>query len=145
MSQARTDPAIDSTDTTTSLAHAIEHIDTATDDRDCPHGCHGTLSVDDDDRVICETCRCTPAGVYIPPSEDSSRTDSRCSQFQWFYPRGQTGDNGDAESFDHDKYNGPDNSTTLTRVRMAGGYQHVYDETHSAGAGDAYEWDISSF
>jgi len=59
-------------------------------------------------------------------------------------PRGQTDDNGVAQSFNHDEYNGPDTSTTLTRVRMAGGYQHVYDETHTAGAGDSYEWDISS-
>ena len=144
MSQAHTDPAVDSTDTTISLAHAITHIDTDTDDRNCPHECHGTLSVTDDDRVICETCRCTPAGVYIPPPERSSRTKPRYVQSGWFDPRGVRGDNGVAQSFNHDEYNGPDTSTTLTRVRMAGGYQRVYDETHSAGAGDSYEWDISS-
>lgn len=68
----------------TKLAHAIEHIDRDRDSRDCPHDCHGSLDVDDDGRVICESCRCTPDGVYIPPKETRSSGSN---------PKGSWGEN----------------------------------------------------
>lgn len=87
------------TDGRTKLARAIEDIDTKFDSRDCPHECHGTLSTDDDGRVLCETCRCTPDGVYLPPENDedggavSEPSKSDCSQYLFFeggYPRSST-------------------------------------------------------
>jgi hypothetical protein len=143
MSQAPADPTTDSSHTTTPLAHAIEHIDRDTDERSCPHECHGSLSVTDG-RVLCETCRCTPDGVYLPPVNESSLNEGRCSQYLWFYPKGSRPEDHVAEqAFEHEEYDG-NGDTTLVRVRMVGGYQDVYDESLPAGEGDAYEWDISS-
>lgn len=143
MSQSPADPATDVSQTTTPLAHAIEHIDRDTDKRSCPHECHGSLSVDDG-RVLCETCRCTPDGVYLPPADESTLNEGRCSQFSWFYPKGSRPEDVVAQQWKHDNYRGHGN-TTLVRVRMAGGYQDVYDETHPVGNGDGYEWDLSDF
>jgi len=71
--------------TYTELAEGLR-TDEPQDSRDCPHDCHGELTVDDDDTVYCETCRCTPDGVFLPPDnwEDSTRQDGHCSQYAFF-------------------------------------------------------------
>jgi len=61
--------------TYTELAEAMRS-DEPQDSRDCPHKCHGSLSVKDDDTVLCESCRCTPDGVYLPPDFDDSLYES---------------------------------------------------------------------
>jgi hypothetical protein len=136
MSQSPADPTTDSSHATTPLAHAIEHIDRDTDERSCPHECHGSLSVDDG-RVLCETCRCTPDGVFLPPADESTVNEGRCSQYLWF--------NTKVPQTNHPWHTGEcERYHNSNRAKMPGGYQNVYDETHPAGKGDEYTFDISS-
>lgn len=145
MTDSVADPVTDSSTERTPLAHALQAIDTKYDSRDCPHNCSGTLSVDDNDRVLCESCRCTPDGVYLPPTDESATMEGRFSQFVWFYPKGQRPEDGVVEQWEHDRYPGSDRQCQLPRVRMAGGYEAVYDETLPAGEGDEYEYDLSTY
>jgi hypothetical protein len=72
--------------TYTELAEAMRS-DEPQDSRECPHECHGSLSVKDDDTVLCESCRCTPDGVYLPPDTergDGTPVKSACSQYTFF-------------------------------------------------------------
>lgn len=78
--------------------------------------CHGELSVTDDDVVLCEICRCDVDGV-----------------FHW--PVSRAEDDGSRE---RERYEG------TGRVRLAGGHEAVYDDTHPAGDGASYEFDIST-
>ena len=64
-----TRPETDAGSGVTSLADALR-TDEPEDTRDCPHeSCEGSLSLTDDDRVLCQTCRCTPDGVFLPPED----------------------------------------------------------------------------
>jgi len=59
------------TENESSLLSGIK-TDEPQDTRSCPHEhCHGSLSVENEDsnneRVICQSCRCTPDGVYFEP------------------------------------------------------------------------------
>jgi len=106
------------------LARGLKN-DEDKDRRSCPHdGCHGTLELTDSDRVVCNGCRCTPDGVYLPlpPSKHyvtyvSSRRD----------PKGLWGESTDPDGWtrtvhvDHDEYDVSQN------IRLAGGYEIVYD------------------
>jgi len=108
----------------TPLADAIRN-DGPEDSRSCPHEtCHGSLTVDDDDTVYCPSCRCTPAGVFLPPDP---------------YP--SDGPNTRVESWSHDHYD------NVSAVRLAGGYDAVYNEDDDArpqGVGEEYTFDLST-
>lgn len=128
------------TDGRTKLAQAIEDIDTKYNSRDCPHECHGTLTTDDDSRVLCESCRCTPDGVYLPPESDtdnSTTSKSDCSQYLFFQdgetrssafnPKGSEWDNHLAEQdyhgdLDRARYR---NSNA---VIMVGGFEEAHPQ-----------------
>ena len=134
------DPTTTTTDetTTTDLAYAITEIDTELDSRDCPHECHGELSVSDDGRVLCQSCRCTPSGVYIPPSEgdsvDTIESAPSSLSTHFFYPKGPpVPTRVERDRYSHSK-----------KVILLGGFEAVYDETHSAGEGDSYTFDLST-
>ena len=118
-----TRPETDTGNGVTSLADALR-TDEPEDTRDCPHeSCEGSLSVTDDDRVLCQTCRCTPEGVFLPPD-----------------PKGQQGENGVPQAWNHDEY--PNGA-----ARLAGGYDDVYDEDEDErprGVGDEYTFDLST-
>jgi len=65
------------------------------DTRKCPHNCHGHLEVVEqanDEMVLCQSCRCTPDGVYYPLDDDDETpgVDSGSMGFQapFFYPNG---------------------------------------------------------
>jgi len=79
MSQTRSGEASDGGSRHKQLADGIR-TDLPEDTRDCPHECHGHLTVDEDDRVICTLCRCDPDGVYYPPEPwDDSESTTRSS------------------------------------------------------------------
>jgi len=113
--------------THTELAEAMRS-DEPQDSRDCPHECHDSLSVKDDDTVLCESCRCTPDGVYLPPSREDDADDgnpvkSACSQyifhvcdggsFPTFYPHPWAKE--DRERYRHSH-----------RVRLVGGFTEAW-------------------
>lgn len=138
----------------TGLAKGIA-TDPAGDSRSCKHeGCHGSLELDDSDRVVCDLCHCTLDGAYIHPDEkedyDGDTAQARfCLQRDFFYPsasrrskpnsRGQTpGVAWTQDDAERDRYDQSDN------VILAGGFVDVYDETHPAGNGSSYEFDLST-
>ena len=63
-------------------------IDEDADSRHCPHECHGSLELIEEDSpgpptVVCGACRCTPDGVYLPPKwphEDNGGSNSEESE-----------------------------------------------------------------
>ncbi len=120
----------------TPLAKGLKN-DRPEDSRSCPHECHGSLSLLDDNRVICETCRCTPDGIYIPLDEPkTSVIEGRCLQSSWFNPYPSRSQNGSPERYDGSN-----------RVRLPGGFEEVYDEDPEGrprGVGDEYTWDLST-
>lgn len=100
------------------LADAVERDD----DRDCPHDCHGNLTVAEDGQtVVCWLCRCTPDGVYIEP------------------PRRR-----------HDDGRRANNRVTYRisgRVRLAGGFEPPYserDERRPDGVTADYTFDLTT-
>jgi len=100
----------------TTLADFVR-TDRKEDRRPCrQEHCEGELSVTEDDIVLCERCRCDVDGVFRWPTSDDRGDDER----------------------DRAQY---DNSGL---VRLAGGYERVYDETHPAGDGRTYEYDLST-
>jgi len=108
----------------TSLADAIR-TDKPEDTRSCRQDtCEGSLSVRNDDTVYCTSCYCTPAGVFVPPN-----------------PHPSDGENALLGSWGHDTYNNSES------VRLAGGYEPVYDEDEDRrpnGVGDEYTFDLST-
>lgn len=128
------------------LADCIEHVDTPIDSRSCPHDCHGNLDLTDSGNVICQTCRCTPDGVYLPPKERTWGKDRhdrlfepRGSGFLGGNPWGQRGEDGSVERAV--RY---DNSNI---VQMAGGYEEVYNrdpDIRPNGVGTEYTFDLST-
>ena len=140
----------------TGLAHAIEHIDRDVDSRDCRHdSCHGSLHVTDG-VVICGHCRCTPDGVYIPPDDTgaaSNLSKSRCSQYTFVHPRGRHVSGAEphpsrrTNGNNRDSYGHTSGECSLTRVRMPGGFERVYDEDDDHrpdGVTDEYTFDLST-
>lgn len=136
MSQTVTATTNDSAELT-GLAYAISEIDTKYDSRDCPHDCHGSLSVDDEGRVLCETCRCTPDGVYLPPEDDSSTnkdtndggeglngSKSYCSQYKFFETRAMPSSTFNPHTSRWDnalaEYNEHENTLTRDQYRNSG-------------------------
>lgn len=135
MSQATTAPTETNTASKlTPLAHQIKNVDTDRETRDCPHNCHGTLSLTPADNVICESCRCTPDGVYLPPKIQSRSNGSRRHK-GW----GKRGENTLPQS--RDRY---DNSNN---VILVGGYEKVYneeDDIRPRTVDEEYTWDLST-
>jgi len=131
----------------TSLAAGLKN-DEPRDTRGCPHDCHGTLKLTDNDRVVCDGCRCTPDGVYIP-LDDAEQYDGTPSLT--YNPKGLWGGNPPSDAWSlcpdtgyelHDTY---DNYPYNTR--LAGGYEKVYDqdeERRPNGVDETYTWDLSS-
>jgi len=108
----------------TSLADAIR-TDKPEDTRSCrQETCEGSLTVREDDTVYCTSCRCTPAGVFLPPKGYPSR-----------------GPNTLLETWEHGTYNNSGNP------RLAGGYEPVYDEDADRrpdAVDDEYTFDLST-
>lgn len=98
------------------LADAIKHIDKDQDTRDCPHECHGVLTVTDDNVVLCQSCRCTPDGVYYPPEQNDSSTNSGRVKSN-HNPWGQRREHGNVDRYRHSN-----------KVRLAGGYTEAYPQ-----------------
>lgn len=125
----------------TSLAEGIRD-DGPKDSRACKQeSCHGTLTVDDDDRVYCSSCRCTPAGVFLGFNHDEHGSSNGTTGFPSYNPKGQQGEDRVVESWDHDEYD------YSNRVRLAGGYEPVYDvdeDNRPRGVGDEYTFDLST-
>jgi hypothetical protein len=131
----------------TSLAAGLKN-DEPRDTRGCPHDCHGTLKLTEQDRVVCDGCRCTPEGVYIP-LDDAEQYDG--VGFSAYKPLGSDPENTDPNAWkhcnapeyvDHDTY---DNYPYNTR--LAGGYEAVYDQDDQRrpnGVDESYTWDLSS-
>ena len=129
-----TRPETDTGNGVTSLADALR-TDEPEDTRDCPHeSCEGSLSLTDNDRVLCQTCRCTPEGVFLPldPLDEGGSSASN--------PKGQRGEDRVPQAWNHDEY--PNGA-----ARLAGGYDDVYDEDDDerpCGVGDEYTFDLST-
>lgn len=93
------------------------------DTRDCPHNCHGSLSVVEDgdtERVLCQSCRCTPEGVYYDP-DDSTTPEIG---FQAFAPNRDNWDRGLEwrRSGEREKYRNSGN------VKMVGAFEGPYPD-----------------
>jgi len=125
MGGTRPESTTEATNGITSLADAIEHVDEPQDSRSCPHNCHGSLDVDDDDRVYCTSCHCTPDGVFLPPTSYSNHSNGKRD----------VGHSDSVEVY----YNS-------RNVILAGGYEAPYDECESErphGVGDEYTFDLT--
>jgi hypothetical protein len=137
--------------TVTSLAEAITQIDTKYDSRACPHdSCHGSLSVveiNSEDVVLCQSCRCDVDGEYHPPHNDNTTDTTSEVQIRGdvayythgtlFYPTQPQGSTS--------KYPYPTESYDGSgKHRLPGGFTEVYDATTDVGAGDEYEYDLST-
>lgn len=135
----------------TTLADAIEDVDTKFDSRKCrDENCHGTLFVDDlddsekssardfatqsnnDDRVVrCGSCYCTPDGVFLPPTtttystsdRDDRVTHGRHNDDSASQSRHPKGSSKEVGHADH-----VENYYNSKRVILAGGYEPPYDE-----------------
>lgn len=102
----------------TPLAERIK-ADGPEDHRSCPHNCPGNLSLLNDDRVICQTCRTTPEGVYIPPKGETGVNEGRCAQFSWFCPSVEgNGHPWADDEREHYRHSG--------KVVLAGGFEEAY-------------------
>jgi len=134
-----------------SLAGAIQHVDTKYDSRDCPHECHGTLTVIEesgDNIVICESCRCTPDGVYYPPEtnerkvistvqpqgftggkQPSRRYDERTLRdYQPLHPYRRSPDRGGHPWADHDR----ERYRHSGRVKLVGGFERAWPQEQTS-------------
>lgn len=97
------------------------------DTRHCPDPtCHGSLTlIDDGDRAVCRSCRCTPKGIYIPPDEHTRRhIEPRGTVLPDRNPQGKRYENGWADD-PRERYRGS------RHVKLAGGFEDVYDEDDS--------------
>jgi len=97
------------------------------DTRDCPHNCHGSLSVEEHDSeeiVLCQSCRCTPDGVYYDP-DDSTTPEVG---FQAFAPNRDNWDRGLEwrQSGERERYRNSDN------VMMVGAFERAYPEERTS-------------
>lgn len=141
-----------STDSHTLLC-GLKH-DTIIDHRHCPHeNCHGYLHIAEKEIndtateiVLCGSCRCTPDGEYVPsdavtPDEYTTYHGYQYASTGMWSP--QTDADGWQLCFDepHDTYD------TTNRVRLAGGYEAVYDSDSSRrphGVDTEYTFDVST-
>mgnify|MGYP007038804118 CR=1 FL=1 len=132
---------------TATLAEGIKN-DREEDTRGCPHeGCHGHLTLtEDENRVVCSGCRCTPDGVYLPLPESKHAITYVASRRN---PEGLWGGNTVRDGWElvfrrgHDTYD----NRYQDVPRLAGGYEAVYDQDERGrphGVSDAYTWDLSS-
>lgn len=134
MSQATT-PSNDSDNKLTPLAHQIKNVDTDRETRDCPHNCHGSLSLTPAENVICESCRCTPDGVYLPPKIQGANGTRSSGRKGW----GKGVEITLAD--DRDRYDNSD------KIILAGGHEVVYNEENDVRprtVGESYTWDLST-
>ena len=116
MNETRSTTAEDSAGVTP-LAQGLKN-DRASDSRPCPHDtCHGELTLTNDDRVVCTSCRVTPNGVFLMPD--------------W---EGEDDEDGEDERY-----------SNSNEVILPGGREVVYDETHPAGGTDEYVFDVSTY
>jgi hypothetical protein len=148
---ATTDQRTDHSDVSDSLVEGLK-TDRERDTRSCRQDdCHGELTLTDDERVICQLCRCTPDGVYLPPDDEGGegRVDGMCVQYKFFHPsggsgcgfstsdpKGSRGENGSPERYDNSG-----------NVRLPGGVEAVYDEDDKVrprGVTDEYTFDLST-
>jgi hypothetical protein len=137
MSATQNGTASEATVELTTLADCIEHVDGPVDTRDCPHDCHGNLSLTDDEEVICETCRCTPDGEYISPEERTWVSQPRGWLFSRPNPKGERLQNHPPD--ERERYRGSN------LVRLYGGRTCLYDaddEERPDGVTEEYTFDL---
>jgi len=126
--------ATDSTTDTTTDSEPVDTLlkglknDEDQDTRKCPHNCHGELSVVEDgdtERVLCQSCRCTPEGIYYDP-DDSTTPEVG---FQAFAPNRDNWDRGLEwrRSDDRERYRNSDN------VKMVGGFEEAWPQEKTSG------------
>jgi len=103
------------------LARGLKN-DEDKDRRSCPHdGCHGTLELTDSDRVVCNGCRCTPDGVYLPLPPSKHYVTPHSQQYEPIQLR--TKDVWERSlNVEHGYY------INSKKPRMAGGYEEVYNK-----------------
>jgi hypothetical protein len=157
MSTSTSETTTEDTDVTveqTSLKEAIKN-EADHDHRPCPHKCYGSLTVEDD-VVLCQTCRHTPDGEYVPPKyeddDGGSPDDTQCSQYIFFHtnmerrflesqhqnPWGRWGENTDPRESYYDFSKKP---------RMFGGNWRVYSANNDVrpdGITEEYTFDLST-
>jgi hypothetical protein len=141
------DSDTDTDDEPTPLARGLRASeDSPFDDvRACPHDCHGTLELtEDEDNVVCSFCRCRPDGTYLPPEEDdplprvvpsrgADSTARRGTDFVRLYPHPSRPSNGSPRGWltdgdgptaegspDRERYRNSE------RVILVGGYERAY-------------------
>jgi len=105
------------------------------DSRSCPHECHGSLSLTDEDIPICQSCRCTPDGVYLPTSMDTTANKAWRSGSRGENPYPSRGEDA------------PPRYDNSDLVVLPGGHEEVYDEddeNRPNGVIDEYTWDLST-
>ncbi len=130
----------------TTLAAGLKN-DEPQDSRGCPHDCHGNLTLTEKDRVVCDGCRCTPDGVYIP-LDDAHKYDG--VGFSAYKPLGSDPENTDPNGWKHclaPEYVNHDDYDNSQNVRLAGGYEAVYDqddERRPNGVSDEYTFNLAS-
>jgi len=115
------------------------------DVRACPHDCHGTLELTEDENdVVCSFCRCRPDGTYLPPESDdplprvvpAHGTDStarRGTDFVRLYPHPSRPSNGyprgwltDGDASAAEGRSERERYRNSERVILVGGYEQAY-------------------
>jgi hypothetical protein len=160
MSTSTSETTTEDTDVTveqTSLKEAIKN-EADHDHRPCPHKCYGSLSVEDD-VVLCQTCRHTPDGEYVPPKyeddDGGSPDDTQCSQYIFFHPNIESRGTRSSASNPHpsrvEEWVPPTEDLLYYDIskkpRMFGGWQRVYsanDEVRPDGITEEYTFDLST-
>jgi len=117
-----TTDSTDDSETTDTLLKGLKN-DEDQDTRDCPHNCHGSLTVverEAEEMVLCQSCRCTPDGVYYDP-DDSTTPEVG---FQAFAPNRDNWDRGLEwrRSGERERYRNSDN------VMMVGAFEGPYPD-----------------
>lgn len=122
-----------------SLVEAIK-TDEPQDSRACPHGdCHGSLSVVEDsatdsERVLCQTCRCDPDGVFHEPDEGHSPSaEATGLQATFWYPNGPPSSTFDPKGSAWDsqlewKYGERLEYRVSGNVKMVGGFEEAWPQ-----------------
>lgn len=111
-------------DAITSLAQGMV-FDHEEDTRSCPHDCHGTLELNEDSIPICQSCRCSPEGIYYHPDEyDAGRLEPNGTVLPPRNPKGK-----DSRTHIHPWANDPrDRYRGSNAVILAGGFEEAWPQ-----------------
>jgi len=123
------------------LADRLEHVDGPTDTRHC--SCGGVLTLTESGNPICQQCRCTPAGVYLPPPQKEWLIDAK----EYLYDaRGQWSSASDPKG-KRVQTTRPERYDNSNLVVLVGGREELYnadDDIRPNGVTDEYTFDLST-